>query len=68
MSSCDDSLGARFVHPQGVIRIKLSNVMGGAMLDGSTSFDVQVTNDDFATPRPGGGGGAATEVPSAPAC
>jgi len=40
MSSCDDSLGARFVHPQGGIRIKLSNVMGGAMLDGSTSFDV----------------------------
>jgi choice-of-anchor B domain-containing protein len=39
------------------LRITLSDVRGGATLDGAATFDVQITNDDLATPRPVGGGG-----------
>ena len=39
-------------------RITLSNLMGGAVIDGSTTLDVQITNDDvIAPPGPGNGGG-----------
>ena len=39
-------------------RITLSNLTGGAVIDGSTTLDVSVTNDDvIAPPGPGNGGG-----------
>lgn len=39
-------------------RITLSNLTGGAVIDGSTTLDVSVTNDDVvAPPWPGNGGG-----------
>lgn len=39
-------------------RITLSNLTGGAVMDGSTTLDVSITNDDFvAPPGPGNGGG-----------
>ena len=39
-------------------RITLSNITGGALIDGSTTLDVSITNDDVvAPPGPGNGGG-----------
>jgi choice-of-anchor B domain-containing protein len=39
-------------------RITLSNVAGGAVIDGSATFDVSITNDDVVPPPgPGNGGG-----------
>lgn len=38
-------------------RITLSNLTGGAVIDGSTTFDVQITNDDAVAQSPGNGGG-----------
>ena len=38
-------------------RVTLSNLTGGAMVDGSTTLDVTVTNDDAVAPPPPGGGG-----------
>jgi len=38
-------------------RITLTNVAGGAAIDGSSTLDVQISNDDFAGPGTGGGGG-----------
>ncbi len=39
-------------------RITLTNLTGGAVIDGSATLDVSVTNDDFvAPPGPGNGGG-----------
>jgi len=39
-------------------RITLSNLTGGAVIDGSAILDVSITNDDFvAPPGPGNGGG-----------
>lgn len=44
-------------------RLTLSNVMGGAVIDGSATLDVQITNDDAVIPpgsgNGGGGGGGA---------
>lgn len=39
-----------------VFRITLSNITGGATIDGSTILDVQIDNDDLATPALGNGG------------
>jgi choice-of-anchor B domain-containing protein len=39
-------------------RVTLSNVLGGATLEGSATLDVEITNDDgMVAPPPGGGGG-----------
>ncbi len=38
-------------------RITLSNLTGGAVIDGATSLDVSVTNDDVGAPPVNGGGG-----------
>jgi hypothetical protein len=48
--------------PNENFRLTLSNATGGAAIDGSTTLDLQITNDDVgASPggRRGGGGGAA---------
>jgi hypothetical protein len=37
-------------------RITLSNLTGGATLDGLETLDVQITNDDAVAPPPGNGG------------
>lgn len=38
-------------------RVTLSNLTGGAVIDGSTTLDVSVTNDDVGAPPGNGGGG-----------
>ncbi len=38
-------------------RITLSNLTGGAVIDGATTLDVSVTNDDVGAPPVNGGGG-----------
>jgi len=47
-------------------RITLSNLTGGAVIDGSTTLDVQITNDDVVVPPGpgigGGGGGGAIGI------
>jgi choice-of-anchor B domain-containing protein len=43
--------------PNETFRMTLSNATGGAAIDGSTTLDVQITNDDAAVPPGGGGGG-----------
>ncbi len=45
--------------PNETFRITLSNVTGGATIEGSASLDVQITNDDTGGGGGGGGGGAA---------
>lgn len=38
-------------------RVTLSNLTGGAVIDGATTLDVSVTNDDVGAPPGNGGGG-----------
>jgi hypothetical protein len=46
-------------------RVTLSNVTGGAAIEGSATIDVEITNDDGNVAPPpggGGGGGGATDI------
>jgi choice-of-anchor B domain-containing protein len=46
-------------------RVTLSNVTGGAAIEGSATIDVEITNDDgngAPPPGDGGGGGGATDI------
>jgi len=43
--------------PNETFRITLANATGGATIEGATTLDVQITNDDFTGPGNGGGGG-----------
>lgn len=43
--------------PNETFQMTLSNATGGAVIDGSATLDVQISNDDAAVPPGGGGGG-----------